>query len=318
MERASFFASQTERRGSGFRQLGDDSAIPLVRSAILASSAHNSQPWLFRISGPCVELYADRARNIGLVDPYLREMHLSLGCALENLVIAAARFGHDSAVDVADGVLHLLEEEPKPTRVAAVRLRSGQCTSSPLYDAIPNRRTNRTPYDGERPLPSGFADALLALTAGVAVKTFLFTRVRERERIAELTLARSVIYGDRVEEPRGGKDGFLASSGPMFGVIAVRDRYDLAQTLCAGRVWQRASLLATAWGIASRPDNGAVALIDYERRLQRKPKAESSLAELIGDSTWQPTLIFFMGYAAAAATFSPRRPIADVVSLTRH
>ena len=178
MERASFFASQTERHGSGFRQLVGDAAIPLVRSAILASNAHNSQPWLFRILGSCVELYADRARNIGLADPYLREMHLSLGCALENLVIAAARFGHDSAVDVEHGVLHLLEEEPKPTRVAAVRLRSGQCTSSPLYDAIPNRRTNRTPYDGERPLSSGFADALLELTAGVSVKTFLFTGAR--------------------------------------------------------------------------------------------------------------------------------------------
>jgi hypothetical protein len=51
-------------------------------------------------------------------------------------------------------------------------------------------------------------------------------------------------------------------ASPMFGFIAVRDRYVVDQCLLAGRLWQRAHLLATARGIAARPVNEVVELID--------------------------------------------------------
>jgi len=38
----------------------------------------------------------------------------------------------------------------------------------------------------------------------------------------------------------------LIWTGRLFGLIAVRDRYDRAETQSTGRVWQRAHLLATA------------------------------------------------------------------------
>jgi hypothetical protein len=123
------------------------------------------------------------------------------------------------------------------------------------------------------------------------------------------------------------KDGFLSApdpttkgvphptvmlSAPLFGMIAVRDRYDRDQALRAGRLWQRAHLLATTCGIAARPDNPAIELIDYERRLGLQPAAEGRLADVIGDTAWQPTMPFYMGYATAPALVSPRRPVSDV------
>ena len=33
-------------------------------------------------------LLADTARNLGSFDPYLRELHIGLGCAIENMVRA--------------------------------------------------------------------------------------------------------------------------------------------------------------------------------------------------------------------------------------
>ncbi|MGA8375994.1 MAG: twin-arginine translocation signal domain-containing protein, partial [Candidatus Sulfotelmatobacter sp.] len=59
----------------------DASAGPLllVRSAILAASPHNTQPWLFRVSSSRIELYADTTRNTGALDPYRREQHIALG-----------------------------------------------------------------------------------------------------------------------------------------------------------------------------------------------------------------------------------------------
>ena len=57
----------------------------------------------------------------------------------------------------------------------------------------------------------------------------------------------------------------LAAS-PIFGVIAVRDRYSLSQSLQAGRLWERAHLLATSQGVAARPVNEAIELHRYRER----------------------------------------------------
>src|SRR5271166_1306117 len=61
--------------------------LALVRAAILAASPHNSQPWLFKVADSHIELYIDKKRNVGALDPYLREEHIGMGCALENLVL---------------------------------------------------------------------------------------------------------------------------------------------------------------------------------------------------------------------------------------
>jgi hypothetical protein len=65
-----------------------------VRAAILAASPHNTQPWLFKVAGSIIELYIDTGRNVGPLDPYLREEHIGMGCALENLLLAAAADGY--------------------------------------------------------------------------------------------------------------------------------------------------------------------------------------------------------------------------------
>lgn len=68
-----------------------DGPLGLVRAAILAASPHNTQPWLFKVANSSIELYVDTARNTGPLDPFLREQHIGLGCALENLMLAGGR-----------------------------------------------------------------------------------------------------------------------------------------------------------------------------------------------------------------------------------
>jgi hypothetical protein len=320
---------------------GTRTPLSLARAAILASNAHNAQPWLFKVSDSRIELYADARRNLGAVDPYLREMHLSLGCALENLVIAAAPNGYRSSVTVFPADLARLPDHWQSRPVAVVELAAARQSMSELYEAIPNRHTNRGLYDPEKPPPSTFVRTLENLSKDTEARMVLFTSNQARERIANLTEASSLIYRDpavahdlkswaRTTEEQLGRfrDGFLAIPdpatkdmshanlmlrAPLFGMIAVRDRYERKQALCAGRLWQRAHLLATTHGLAARPDNGAVELADYQRRLNLPPVATAQLSELIGDEKWQPTLVFYMGYALSPPEASLRRPIADVL-----
>jgi hypothetical protein len=107
------------------------------------------------------------------------------------------------------------------------------------------------------------------------------------------------------------KNGYsnLMLSAPLIGFIAVRDRHDQQQCLLAGRIWQRAHLLATAHGLAARPCNEAVEMVDHEQALGRPATHQALLSEITGDSTWQPTFVFYMGYPTLSAHASPRRPV---------
>jgi hypothetical protein len=342
--------------------------LVLVRAAILAASPHNTQPWLFRVSQSQIELYTDTSRSAGALDPYLREQHIGVGCALENLMLAAGANGYRASATLLPGQLG-----PTPTDerdlVARIALRPGSPYKSELYSAIPHRHTNRNPYDPGRPVPSGFTAALNGLVADSAgVKMFLFTSNADRQRIAHMiSRAAQSLYADpavragsdrwvrlnwsAVEKYRDGLtidgDGVSSTAAavakftsvpiaewfvkhfhihswtesylskllsvPMFGLIAVRDRYDKEQSLLAGRIWQRAHLLATARGLAARPANEAVEMVDHERWRGREPRYARLLAALTGSAAWQPTFSFCMGHAVRPGLESPRRPVRDVV-----
>jgi hypothetical protein len=74
----------------------------LARYGLMAPSTKNTQPWRFRVSDDALFLHADRSRRLPVADGDLRELHLSLGCALENLLIAGEHFGYAHAVEYFD------------------------------------------------------------------------------------------------------------------------------------------------------------------------------------------------------------------------
>src|SRR5690242_466477 len=130
----------------------------LVRAAILAANPHNTQPWRFATSSSAIDVYVDLARNTGAMDPFRREQRIGLGCALENLLIAAQAKGYDP-------VLAIFPKPSDPTLIAHVELGSGPESNSSLYQAIPRRHTSRAPFDTSRPASQ---ETLAALDAAVA------------------------------------------------------------------------------------------------------------------------------------------------------
>jgi hypothetical protein len=126
-----------------------------VACAVLAASPHNTQPWAFALDGDLIDVYVDRSRTTGAVDPLGREQYVGLGCAVENLMLGA-----DARGLVPN--LQWLPDGPDGDRVAAETLGSGGGVPSAAYDAIGDRHTNRGPYTS-RPVPArtlaGLADA---------------------------------------------------------------------------------------------------------------------------------------------------------------
>ena len=116
-----------------------------LRATILAASPHNTQPWRFAVSPSEVAVYADRACHLGAFDPFRREMHLGVGCAIENFVLAARAFGIETEVLPTSGRLEL-SPSPQPLLAARISLRRAEPSTSALFEAIPFRRTNRGPY----------------------------------------------------------------------------------------------------------------------------------------------------------------------------
>jgi hypothetical protein len=167
-----------------------DGPLRLVRAAILAASPHNTQPWLFKVNDSSIELHIDTQRNVGALDPYLREEHIGIGCALENLMLAAPANGYAATVTLQPGKLELIPADPKPRLLARVDLASGKRDESELYNAIPRRRTNRGPYDPHKPIPPDFLETLSRPTVDDGDgKLFLFTTEVDRKKIAEVSSA---------------------------------------------------------------------------------------------------------------------------------
>jgi hypothetical protein len=123
-----------------------------VHAALLASSPHNTLPWAFSISPTCIDLRLVASRNLGSMDSPRREMHIGLGCAIENLVIAARSAGRSCEVA-------LCPSPRDPSWVASIQLRPEPAAPDGLLDAIATRRSNRGEYLAT-PLPPSASDEL--------------------------------------------------------------------------------------------------------------------------------------------------------------
>ena len=180
------------------RNNSDKGTIALVRAAILAASPHNTQPWLFKVTNSSIELYLDTKRNVGALDPFLREEHIGAGCALENLMLAAAVHGYQATATLLAGKLGPIPIESKPELLARVDLASGKREESDLYDAIPRRHTNRSAYNLHKPIPPQLVDTLGHLASEEPdVRLFLFTAEAARRKIVEISSAANAeIYSD--------------------------------------------------------------------------------------------------------------------------
>ena len=302
----------------------------LLNYAILAPSSHNSQPWKFNVSDDEILLYADRSRWLSVADADKREIYISLGAALENLIIAAEHFGYNCTVSAFPG-----EED----LVASVKLQAGipAPSNSVLFPAITSRQTNRNPYEMQA-LSQADLDHLLSLSSHPDVAVFLSQDPDTIEAFRELVVeADGILYSDinykselgrwlgqGVMGPRGveaklaqlavvfldvgpeqiRQDSELINRTPCIGFICTAEN-DSLSSVRAGQVLERLWLAATASGISLHPMSQPMEV----------PEIKERLADLIPSGSEKRVVqqTFRLGYAASEGGPSNRRPLETVL-----
>lgn len=316
----------------------DASLAELVRYATLAANSHNTQPWRFAAKDGAVTILPDPSRRTPVVDPDDHHLFVSLGCAAENLSIAAEARGRRATVGF----------DPAGDGSVAIALESGPAAETPLFVAIPERQCTRSEYDG-RAVP---AEDLARIEEAARVDGVDLVLISDPARMA--AVLDYVVAGNtrQVEDPAfvaelsewlrfnaahaaATRDGlYSASSGNptspawlgrllfpwIFSAGSENDRYSRqirssagiavfvareegkAGWVSVGRSYQRFALQATALGIRNAFVNQPVEV----------PAVRAEFAAWLGMGR-RPDLVVRYGYAPPMPR-SLRRPVTDVMA----
>ena len=135
-------------------------ARALIGAAVLAPNYWNSQPWRFEVESSSIRLVVDPHRTLPVTDPTQRSLMISLGAALENLLVAARAYGLRPKISY-------FPNEGATDVVAEVSWTNGDVRRGrTMFSAIPNRRTNRRDYDGRGIFPQNRAQLVAQVPEG--------------------------------------------------------------------------------------------------------------------------------------------------------
>ncbi len=310
----------------------------LIRYATLAPNGHNTQPWRFEIAPGLITIHPDFTRRTPVVDPDDHHLFVSLGCAAENLALAAAargRQGEPVFGDAGAGSI-AFAHHPAPGEASA------------LFHAIPARQSTRARFDG-RAVSRTVLRTLTEAGRSPDVDLILITNRPMMDKIRDLVVAgnsaqladpafvselKSWVRFNPRQALRTGDGLYSAATGApalpdWLGALAfeqlvtaksendkyarhirssagiavfVARREDPAHWAAVGRACQRFALQATALGLKHAFINQPV----------EAPALRPELAALVGLPGRRPDVVMRFGHGALLP-YSPRRPVAEVI-----
>lgn len=161
----------------------------LILCGSLAPSAHNTQPWKFSIKEKEITVFADHKRNLGSADAQRRMMLLSVGCALENINVAANQLGYRADISLSPSA-----EFEKTGMCAKVTLSANdQLGGNALFDSIFKRQTTRAPYLAE-PVPELTKSSIMKLNDFPQVSLRWFDSPADLSSMADINSAACVAF----------------------------------------------------------------------------------------------------------------------------
>lgn len=305
----------------------------LVRFAVLAPSSHNSQPWKFEVRESEILLTPEYSRALTKGDPENRLLFVSLGCALENLLLAGEHYGLGHEIEVQDEgyILARFYEKVPP--------QDEESKKEKIIKAILTRRVNRNKYERGAPSEDFLSRATsLPQDPDVNVRIILDEKLRTtasditnragRDAFADQAFREELaahMTGSYTSSPLG-MPGFsmgmpalisylapllvpifglpkkiqkeneelLLKHTPAFVVVSTKDDTVRAQ-IEAGRLSQRIMLIAEMEKLSTHPLAASVVVGEYWIELQ----------ELLG-TNFRPQFFMRLGHAILSARHSPR------------
>lgn len=313
----------------------------LVRYATLAASSHNTQCWKFKLADRQISILPDLTRRCPAVDPDDHHLYVSLGCATENLLIAAKAHGFEGTVE--------LQQAGDAVKAIHIHLTAGEPVHSLLFEAIAERQSARSIYDGQ-PLKAEALKRLDSAGTGEGVSLILLTEqqaleavlgyiteantaqlndpafIKELKSWIRFNLSEAVQKGDGLFSKSTGNPAAPHWLGSLlfdltFGAksenkkiakqirssagiaIFVSDKNDPAHWIAAGRCYQRFALQAEALNIRTAFLNQPVEVAALRPQF----------ANHLGIGNRRPDLIVRFGHGPKMPR-SHRRPVEAVVA----
>ena len=259
----------------------DPRSRAILYHASLAPSGHNSQPWRVRIEAPNIwVIEADAQRRLPCVDPDNRELLLSLGAFVENLVLAAGAAGRQADIRVLASNRH----DRDVVRIAFT-------PAGPIGEPLQKIRLRRTVKHGflNKALSSADVDRFSHLTGGrlfyfpcgsshaacirdAAVEAFRIQAMRDD---AQRELVRWLRLADR--DARRHRDGLTTEGMEIQGFKGWYVRHFVSpEDFLTQRFRSQGVNLTTqlareggGWMVLTSPTDTVADLIETGRRFQR-------------------------------------------------
>jgi hypothetical protein len=302
----------------------------LLRYAILAPSSHNSQPWRFAIRDDAIDVAFDETRWLQVADPDRRELFISVGCALENLCIAAEHF------DVGYDVTYRADEGDDLVSTVTLDPDSDPSTTRPpkLFDELTERYTSHQLFE-DRALSRETRAQFRRVLEADEVTLSLIDEPERKRSIGELQadadeaqmgdpkyrkelgywvgtgalgsswlvarIGQAVVSHFDLGDREGRKNSKLVERAPVVAVLATDEDTATAQVK-TGQVFERLALLASARDVAVHPLS----------QILERPDMRIELAARAETGGKVPQHLFRLGYVEEDRTHTPRLPLETV------
>jgi hypothetical protein len=272
---------------------------------------HNTQPWRLRLKDGRLDLFADRSRQLAVLDPTGRQMLVSCGCALINARVSLAGDGLGAAVTrtrrpLVDEPLASLDVNGEPADLELAQL-------DPVVEV---RQTNRRHFSDE-PVPQALLDVLETAAAAESAwlyivrhpdqQTTVATLSRRADDVENLNPAyraelRAWSTDDPLRADGGGLPGRTASSSNQCLVLLGTAGDSPVEWLRAGEALERVLLEVTRYGFAASPLTQVTEVPSTRAQLRRELRMDG-----------YPHVLLRIGRAPTSPT-SRRRRLVEVLT----
>ncbi len=313
----------------------------LINYAVKAPSGHNTQPWTFRIEGNTIEIHPDLSRALPVVDTDNHALYISLGCAAENIVIAAAEQAKAASVNIID-------DGRSPAYLSITVDEAGSAKPGDLFRYIEFRQCTKNKYE-QRPVSDQEIGELKMAVSFTGIGLMMFTTPEEINRIRPFIIEGSnrqfknrqfvnelvswIRFSKR--EATHKRDGVWGASmgmpgtGRLLGSIVMKK---LVGANSEAKRWHKMIDATAGLALFTAKENDTEHWVKMGRAFQRfgltatklnishahvnmpceEPEVRYKMAEQLGLENRHPLLLIRFGYSEKMP-YSFRRAVEDVI-----